>query len=339
MTSWLFLRGEWDCRTQKSIDDNDDMWLQLFMEITKDKESMCDIVFKNQSGNIGYNCTYSQLNIEYEGNEGSKPAIHAFDDVSCKKNIGKIGRDYDFIFSRGGFDYYLSILNEHQNAYKIRYGAGRRYMPESDIKYDLVLVDTIDQKKEVLARYPDYNVHLWTKPAAKHFEYMSGIKKEYDVCYIANEQQRAFKGVDWAYDTAPRDLKILHLGYHDSLNPPENVTCKRVDRIDMPKWINKCKVGIVPYSNVDSCPRVIPEILACGLPIFAFDSVNVDFSKYVPCNKTDENNIWNVVCLELQLMKDTADRNKYSHSNLAEYYNNYLSIEKAATHIKSLINI
>lgn len=229
--NWLFLRGEWDERTQKSIDDNDDMWLQLFAAIGNG-----DVYFRGHSPAVDYN-------------------------------------KYTHIFSRGGFDWQTDICRKF-NGYKIRYGAGRRFMPENDIKYDLVLVDSYNQKKEILSRFPDCNVQIWIKPAAEHFRYMPEIKKEYDVCYIANGQQAVIKSIEWVYDTVPSDLKVLHLGYPSRYKVPANVTCMCVDRIDMPLWINKCKIGIVPYwSGIDSCPRIIPEMMACGLPLIMADTV------------------------------------------------------------------
>ena len=184
-----------------------------------------------------------------------------------------VPRETNIVFARGGFDYYIPILKQLPNSYKIRYGAGRRYMPESEIKYDLVLVDTENQKKEVLNKYPEPNVHLLIKPAAQHFEYIE-TKKEYDVCFIARHKAD-FKGIKWVYANCPRDISILHLGGDINTVHPSNVTIKLVDRKDMPLLINQCKVGIVPYEDVDSCPRVIPEMLACGLPLVISEKTNV----------------------------------------------------------------
>ena len=301
MNNWLFLRGELDKRTQKSIDDNDDMWAQLFAELHGDE--------------YGYIYYHRGLNVLFD---------------HCP----------DIIFSRGGFGWQADICKREKTAFKIRYGAGRRYMPEKDIKYDLILVDTEKQKQDVLSVFPHENVHLWIKPAAKHFKYMPEVEKEYDVCYIANGQQAHFKGVEWVYDTVPKDLRVLHLGYPTEFRVPENVTQVRVDRIDMPKWINKCKVGIVPYWNdIDSCPRVIPEMLACGLSLSIANQLAFWNEKYI------ENNITFTKEFFWDHVKSGCDKEKSNiewhlprlTKNISNYYQNNLSLQVSANHIKGLI--
>jgi len=272
--NWLFLRGAWDDRTQKSIDDDDDMWLQLFRELAGDDNYYIWFKDNNKSlkshGDRIYSCTQQEL--------------------TRNKHLLKP----DVIFARGGFDYYLPILNAFPKAKKIRYGAGCRYMPEKSVKYDLCIVDTEEQRSDILSVFESQFVLQWVKPAASHFRYMPEVKKEYDVCYIANGQQQHIKGVKWVYTTAPKDLKILHLGYPSSYNVPENVTQIRVDRKDMPLWINKCKVGIVPYWNSpDSEPRVIGEMANCQIKIAVGDTVKCNENRiHYAFNK---NEIWEAV--------------------------------------------
>ena len=308
MSNWLFLRGAWDERTQNSIDTDDDMWLQLFDELTKKERR--EIYFRGNDS--FFDSEYKNIRI-FCGNENKVDYLRE-----------------QFVFSRGGFDYYLPILKTAQFAYKIRYGAGKRYMPEPEIDYQLVLVDTEEQKAEVLAKYPKANVHLFIKPAARHFKPID-MEKEYDVCYIANGQQARFKGIEWVYNTAPKDLKILHLGYPSKFKPPANVTCRRVDRIDMPAEINKCRIGIVPYGSIDSCPRVIPEMLACGLPLIILDTVNFWREKYI---YVDSDKDWFWAQVKTQLRQYDSIHSK----SIFKYYKENLSIPIAANHIKELIN-
>ena len=322
MSKWLFLRGEWDERTQKSIDDNDDMWINLACELTKDENDSVDIIFKGDT---------QKIILDNEGNKGSKPMVFSFTDISSRKTIGMAGK-YDYVFARGGFDYYSPMLRDCKDAYKVRYGAGCRFMPEPDIDYQLILVDTEHQKRAVLSHYPKANVHLLIKPAAVHFKPIE-CEKEYDVCYIANHQQARIKGVKWVYDTVPRDLKVLQLGYiDDCITPPPNIARKRVDRIDMPKWISKCKIGIVPYDSIDSCPRVIPEMSACGLPVICLDTVNIGhFYKFL---RTKKSSFWEEVVI-------MCDQTKYSPNwltDISEHYQQYLSLPVAAKYLKDIIN-
>jgi len=287
MNKWLFLRGEWDERTQKSIDDNDDMWFQLFEKLHND--DFVRLWFKGQP----------------------------------------LPETVDYIFTRGGFDYYLPVLKKYPTAYKIRYGAGKRFMPESDIDYNLVLVDTEEQKQQVKEVYPDCNVHKFIKPAAQHFRVIPEIRKEFDVCYIANGQQSEIKSIQWVYETVPKHIKVLHLGYPSKYTPPENVTCLRVDRINMPEQINRCSYGIVPYwSGVDSCPRVIPEMLACGLPIVVGNKVNFWRERYLSITSSKED-FWKTVQMFIN--------KQVTMKSVDTYYNDNLSIKKSVDHLKSLI--
>jgi len=292
---WLFLRGEWDSRTLLSLNDNSDMWVQLFREIAGDDEYT--IYFEN-------GLKYSSL---------PESPTH--------------------IFSRGGFSWQSDIIKKYPDAYKIYYGAGRRFFPPvyefSD--FDLILVDTEQQKKQTLDIYPNKRVELFIKPAAAHFKPMECMKV-YDVCYIANGQQSSIKGIEWVYKTFPMDMNMLHLGYGPCFEPPPNVTCRRVDRIGMPFWINRCRVGIVPYASVDSCPRVIPEMQACGLPIVAFDNVNIG-NDYV-VDKVDRCEFWfNVkkVVSYSNLFLDTLSKDN------AKRYKQNLSIPVAANKVKDLL--
>lgn len=310
MSNWLFLRGAWDERTQNSIDTDDDMWLQLFAELVE----------KNDYGNIYFNATNIDIRkiIKYTNNC----------DIATWFTGGIVGAK-QIVFSRGGFDWQVDILKKCPTVYKIRYGAGKRFMPEPEIDYQLVLVDTEKQKANVLAKYPKANVQLFIKPAAYHFKSLD-MEKEYDVCYIANGQQARFKGIEWVYNTAPSDISVLHLGYPSEFEPPANITCRRVDRINMPAEINKCRIGIVPYDSIDSCPRVIPEMLACGLLLVILDTVVFCRER---CIYIDSDKDWFWAQVKNQLRQYDSEYSK----EISKYYQKNLSIPIAAQHIKDLI--
>lgn len=351
MSNWLFLRGTWDNDVLDPVKNNSDMWMNLFMEMSIDENILPDILFKGNDS-IVWNGYYQKpqqsiYNIEYKNNKGSKPAIHSFGDITSNRAIGMVGQ-YDLIFARGGFSYYLPILHDNPDAFKIYYGAGRKYVPDSEINYNLILCDSEKQKKEILNKYPRANVHLLIKPAAWHFKPVE-CKKEYDVCFIANTSQGHFKGIQWVYDTVPKDLKVLHLGnFTGKYKAPSNVTRKHVARIDMPSEISKCKVGIVPYWNqIDSCPRVIPEMLACGLPLVVADELNFWVEKYMrscttsPCKgngfvtETKER-LWPWVFSCFRMCRDGYL--KTWSDTIADYYQNNLSIPVAARYIRDLID-
>ena len=316
MINWLFLRGDWDCRTGKSISDYDDMWIQLFEEIIGNNPAT--IFFRSNKERYILKNNYTIIS-----------GYHT--------KLYKRLNSYSHVFSRGGFEWQADVLRRVSSAYTIRYGAGKRFMPEADINYNLVLVDSEEQQTKVKMIFPKSNPKLFIKPAAKHFVPIP-CKKEYDVCYIAKSEQSEFKGVDWVYRTAPSDLKILHLGGVEEFGQPSNITAKRVDRIDMPKWISKCKIGIVPYFNkIDSCPRVISEMIACGLPIVVSNELVYWGEKY-KLTKSDKTGFWSMV---KDCNGDIYDSESILDGTwttfISNYYNKNLSIPVAANHIRNLI--
>jgi hypothetical protein len=131
----------------------------------------------------------------------------------------------------------------------------------------------------------------------------------------------------------PSDIKLLNLGLPSNIKFPNNVTSYRVKRPEMAKHISKCKVGIVAVSSeIDSTPRVIPEMLACNIPIIVLEDVRFWKEVYIKSNLTGElankNNFWDVV----RNVIDNVD--KYIPG---KYYKYNLDLEVASHYIRSLI--
>ena len=241
----------------------------------------------------------------------------------------KLPRKVTHILARGGFDYYLPILKMYKNAYKIRYGAGKRLMPEKDIHYDLILVDSEEQKKKVLKKFPGENVQVFFKPATNHFKPMD-IEKKYDVGFVAAIPEDKRKGVAWVYKTVPKHLKVLQLGQTPKkLKVPKNVRVKHVKSDKMPKMINLCKVIICPYNEDDSGPRIIPESLACDVRPFILDSTPHCYGHHFTFTKEE---IWPAITKFMAI--------EWNHKRDREIVNHYqknFSMEKAVSHLKELI--
>jgi len=281
----LFLRGDFDKNNQKSLKKDTDMWVQLWLELVG-----CDygvIWYKGRNKLLGYD---NQT-------------------VFVQKKFPVC--EIDTIFSRGGFDYYVPAMEYYKNAYKIYYGAGARIRPKNNIKYDLVLVDSLLQKEQLK---PYCNAHLWIKPAANHFK-PQDVDKEYDICYIANpasKKQAMFKRVKWVYETLPKELRILHLGNPGKYKPPKNVTVMMVGREDMPHWINKCRLGICPYINYDSAPRALVEMNACGLAVVCLE-VNIWHEVYNTVMASKET-FWDITKAILSEQLPIADKPTYVYT-------------------------
>lgn len=197
-------------------------------------------------------------------------------------------RKWDFIIARGGFKEYDPILQNARGAKLVYYGAGVRFYPQPNMhrKYDLILVDTKKQLKEVRSMLVTGKIKgkpvIFPKPAAPLFRPVE-IKKKYDICFPANATYK-FKGHAQLFkELQGTKLTVLCIGLRDSSTESmaKSYGIKAtfhpwVRRAKLPKLYSQCKVGVVmTLGTRDSCPRVVPEMLACDLPIVAADYVNI----------------------------------------------------------------
>jgi len=319
---YLMLRGQVPIdRDPKEIvfeylEDIDDVWTQLFYAILD----------KDDEGELWY----------WGGTREKKFTANFVERWVPNYDQYKTSFIPDVIFCRGGFPEYHVVLRRFPNSIKIYYGAGRRFLPQPGFyDYDIILQDSPEQVLECREKFPKALTTLFIKPAADNIFYpMPHIKKEYDICFPANAAQ-TFKGHKFVYDTVPSDMTLLNLGNrNDRYKYPANVTSYRVLRPKMAENIAKCKVGIVAVqSEIDSCPRVIPEMLACGIPIVALDRVRFWRDKYIVTSVTGElttlNKFWIKVRFVLDNLEEYVPR---------KYYENNLSLDYAARFIKEKIN-
>lgn len=321
--NFLMLRGQvpQDRDPQEIVFDRleevDDVWTQLFY-------------------NLLDNDDYGEL--WYWGGERVKKFKHNFIEkwtrpfheygVKHSKCIDP-GFIPDIIFCRGGFPQYHPVLERFPNTIKIYYGAGTRFLPQPGFyDYDIILQDSPEQVKICKEKFPRSLTTLFIKPAADNIFYpLNGIKKEYDICYPADGRPPR-KGHDFIYPTAPKDLKILNLGFSTKrFVKPSNITSYRVLKPELSKHMQKCKIGIVAStkgtglfgSSYDSCPRIIPEMIACGLPIVVLDELEFWSDKYITPmtgKLANRDNYWNVV-RDVLFNEDKYDPRKYYEENLS----------------------
>lgn len=325
--NFLMLRGEvpQDRNPQEiafdKIEEIDDVWTQLFFAMLSD----------NDHGELWY-----------WGGTRKKKFTHNFTERWVPTFVTYRNKFVpDVIFCRGGFIMYHHVLRRFPNAIKIYYGAGRRFLPQPGFDdYDIILQDSIEQVKICDEKFPNKLTTLFIKPAADNIFFpMPEIEKDYDVCFPANGRQ-PFKGHDFVYSTAPKHLKILNLGNPSKIKPPENVTSFRVLRPEMARHINRCKVGIVTVSSkIDSCPRVIPEMIACDIPIIVLDGVRFWEDQYIESGFSSrypfatgeiatKEHFWTAVEFVLERLEFYKPR---------EYYDHILSLKCAADFIRKKI--
>jgi len=294
------------------IDECDDMWTQLAWAMVNRAEG-------------------DKLEVWYWGGRREHKFASNFTERWTPSFKGPLPKyEPDVIFCRGGFPEYHHVLAQFPKAYKIYYGAGRRYLPQKGFyDYDLILQDSPGQLEKCKKLFPKIKSSLFIKPAADNlFRHQVGIEKKYDICFPANGKQWRFKGHKFVFETCPKDLSVYNIGNASKLPVPSNVTQKRFLRPQVAAEMQKCRVGIVcSGADIDSCPRVIPEMLACNLPVVVLNTTRFWVDKYI-CSVTGEvatkDNFWKVV-------REVLDSpNSYFPS---EYYTRELSLCKAADFI------
>jgi glycosyltransferase involved in cell wall biosynthesis len=297
------------------IEECEDQWTQLFYYLTKSLGATGELLY--QGGNRESNFV-------------------DFTDMWVKK-IAKYdcGYEPDLIVCRGGFDYYDKFVKRFPKAKKVYYGAGKRYYPKTGFThYDLFLADSKKQRKKIKAK--GKRSKLFIKPAATLFKPYN-VDKKYDICFMANASQSDIKRhILLIKSFANTEYTILNLGNTDKrliqLAKKYNVNITWGGwhlRKHLPEKISQCKVGICCSTNYDSCPRVIPEYLACGLPVIATSNMNFWHDKYIT-NKTG------VLVNEHDLLGGIQDALKIK-AGVRRYYDNNLGMEKAVEHLKKLV--
>lgn len=316
----LFLRGQVPTdRSPKQImfdriDDCDDVWTQLANHLSQDGY-----------GEVWYWGGKRQVRYRENFIERWVP--------SFKSHKPKFVPDV--IFARGGFPQYDVMLNRFPKAYKIYYGAGRRFLPQSSFKkYDLLLVDTPSQLKRAKKAFPKLRTELFIKPAADNIFKPQETDKEYDVIFSSNEHRSGIKGHNFILPSLPYDIRVVQTGI---VSPalknkyPYIAFQGWIPRKELSEVYAKAKVAIVCCTSVDSCPRVIPEALACDCPLLILDSVNLWREKYIT-HETGRIAASEDFILELRDMIETyADFSPYN------YYERCLSLSVASKYIEKLI--
>lgn len=322
---WLFLRGQvpYDRPTSQimfsSLDKQDDCWCQLFYELVR------------QSGGIG------EMQLE-GGKHYVKERFVKYSDNFSERWVARYAQrkchfEPDVIFARGGFKIMRVEALRYPKAFKIHYGAGQRVIPAAGQDWDLVLVDTPEQCDKVRAN--GYNSQLFIKPAADNiFKPVGKSSPDHDVIFCANWNPNANKGHRFVFPSTV-GYRVIHSGVMRGKvwkhKWPHITFTGWIKRSELPKWYSRAKIAVVRTIGKDSCPRVIPEALACNVPILIIRPTQVWYSKYVT-PETGE------VCIKdnfqdvLKSMLLTYD----SYSPRA-YYDRELSLSVAAKHILSLL--
>jgi len=193
----------------------------------------------------------------------------------------------DLIVNRGGYGVYAEALRRWPSAFRVYYGAGMRYIPRDGLRYDLILVDTLRQEPDVRAAHPRSLVRTIFKPAIDDLFAPRGAAKRYDLVILC-DGDKPHKGLDWLLPRIPPGLSVLRIGRPDSSFTKARdegtlaVTFTgRVPHTEVPALAEQARVGVVcDDGQFDSGPRILPELLALGLPVVVRDTVRLNWDRY-----------------------------------------------------------
>lgn len=234
--------------------------------------------------------------------------------------LSDVPRGTDIIFNRGGYEQYRPVLQSYPGSLLIYYGAGKRWNPADGIRYDLILVDTEEQRAAVAAKHTTSKVVVFHKPAADALFYPREVAKEYDLVFSAHTP-RPYKGFKWLAKRIPNGLKVLRIGEPDPWFQHLNdhggfVTFTgRIPRKEVPDWACMAKLAVVCNEHEpDSGPRTLPEFLAMDIPVLLRDTVRVDAAAYItPLSglMVDDDNFGNQVIIALANLAQFKPRRHY----------------------------
>jgi len=285
-----------------SIQQCEDMWTQLFYYIAKRLKAKAEVLYSGNNKTAFVDGDFSEKWVDFKRySPPFKP---------------------DIIVCRGGFSYYLNFIKRFKNVKKIYYGAGKRFYPEGYSNYDLFFVDSPNQRDYILKRKK--NVSLFIKPAATLFSPVP-CNKKYDVCFTANASQKTIKRHELLIKAVSKlGLKTLVIGNTDKSLMRQYKHIRWAGwhlRKHLPALISSCKVGVCCSSNYDSCPRVIPEYLACNIPVVVTSNVNFWREKYITKHTG--------LCISDKRLAKGIDKCLRGTWHPHKYYQKYLDMDKA----------
>lgn len=312
----LFLRGTVARPTAAAqiqftnISDHEDMWVQLAYKLS------------DEYGELLYDGSDKYFEVKHNTNfvERWVNAVNTY----------KLSFSPDVLFCRGGFAFQTKFAQRF-NGKKIYYGAGARTVPPSGQPWDLVLVDTPKQEAVALSR--GYNAKLFIKPAADNIFKPIAAPKRYDVAFVANLISGADKGHDRVLPII-NQFRAVHVGlFKDKwIKQYPNITFKGfIARKYIPAVYAESRCAVVATRGKDSCPRVIPEALACGCPLVVGSTTKLWVDKYI-------NGKTGVVCTIEDMAQTIRRVSAFANTgDIVNYYKDNLSLEVATKHIRSLL--
>ena len=180
-------------------------------------------------------------------------------------------------FFRGGFKEYANTVNKNPKHFKtsLYLGASKRFFPQFNDRYDIILLESESDFKKGFNCKPFYKT---SNPNI--FHPIDNTKKDIDIIWTHNLSQIRYKGAEFFIKAISKSkflksLNIIHTGnnpktLNNLLNKYGVKNVKSVGWIERPELnilLNRSKFGLVTSNQLDGCPRISTEILCSGTPL------------------------------------------------------------------------
>jgi glycosyltransferase involved in cell wall biosynthesis len=239
----------------------------------------------------------------------------------------------DVIIARGGFPEYDCVVRRNPQAFKMYYGAGRRFLPADPGFYDVLLVDSPIQESAAQEQCPLLRCAKFVKPAAENIFFPTGVEKTINILFSGSDIPRK-QLVPFLKQIRKLKVTVAGLVSNDTRRRFPNVSFLGwLPRKQMRDVYSAAKILVCCSDELDSNPRVISESMACGCPVIVTDSVMLWREKYLSQRSG--------VSVGWRDLPDTISRcvSNYQQFDAFAHYKAHLSMDCAAEHIMGLLNV
>jgi len=262
--------------------------------------------------------------------------IHIF--RSFESCLEKLKGHYKLLIVRGNFNEYNLILDNITRDATIFYIGYREFLPTCIPieKLDILWVDSRKQAKIGKNKYPQKKWVILEKTANTEIFYGDdGIEKKYDICYPAHFAP--FKNHELLFASIGRmkdgekitcicpgkfkpEFSNSEIGLWAKMHDVNIFLPGLLSFPELAKIMRQSKIGVVP-SEKEGNPRIIAEMLACGLPIVANKNLTSGL-RHINSKTGIKSSLDNFPKNLSKLLK------KYKNYHSEKYFMKFLSTEK-----------
>jgi glycosyltransferase involved in cell wall biosynthesis len=237
----------------------------------------------------------------------------------------------EIVLIHGNLKIYQNPMSRTPGAIRVMFIDGTQ--PKRLGNIDLIWIDDERQRKSCQRVYPEARIELFIKPALDSlFRPVATPVKDIDVLFAGGIRSHQLGPMRKLLRCLSKHISITHVGPPQikmRKHPKLRVLGNKM-RWEMPELYSRAKCFI--YLGHGSCPRVVPEALACGCPVLALRELPLWHEKYI-VSKTG------MLCDDLTDMADKIHwmQSHYTEFDPHQHYMQTLSFEHAYSRFESVV--